>query len=123
MIALIDISPKSASTFNVVRKFLPKQLAGAEVITKLASNGYVRNMLKINVDSNDALEGLHDVNSKMGNASILFVTTCGVVMESYKGYDAPNTLGFWTSLLKTEKVTTDTFFMDGQRFTIGGCLI
>lgn len=122
MFALINVTSKSASSFEKVRKFLPKQLLNAEVVTKLDDKGYVRNLLKIECDDNNALEGLHDVNSKMGNDSIIFVTTCGVAVCSVKNVDTPRTLGFFTLLTKGQKVSTETYFMDGQRYTIGNQL-
>lgn len=94
-----------------------KDTHSADAITMIDTAGYVQAGALFDLEDNN-FEGLHNAVKQMGADSIMFVTNCGVVMESsvHDCHYVP--VGFWTEITAQIAPVGTIYHVDGKRFFI-----
>lgn len=86
-------------------------------ITLRDTDGYVQAAAVFDLNDND-FEGLHNAVKQMGADSIMFITDCGVVMESSVHDCRYIPVGFWTEVTKQIAPVGDVYHIDGKHYFI-----
>lgn len=118
MFAIVKITHKQMNNLANTFKDAPKQVTSVEPIVHIDTDGKVQASMLIQLTDNESFEGLHNAVKQMGADSIMFVTGCGVVMESSVHVSSYVPVGFWTEITTMIQPVGDVYHVAGKQFFI-----